>query len=102
MIAGFKENSPLHATGVHINGVKYFTLRANDNEVLAKKGPTGIACYKTTQGEFITVEFCHVQWMKKSLSLTPISGCLHVKKAFDVLLTYSVCTSSTNFVVDIY
>lgn len=49
LIAGFKENSPLHATGVHINGVKYFTLRANDNEVLAKKGPTGIACYKTTQ-----------------------------------------------------
>lgn len=53
LIAGFKEGSPLHATGVLINGVKFFTLRANDKEVFGKKSQTGIACYKTIQAIII-------------------------------------------------
>jgi len=46
---GFTDASGLRATGIHLGGEKYFTLRADDRSIYGKKGATGCICVKTSQ-----------------------------------------------------
>jgi profilin len=52
----FKDSSEVKsviANGVKIEGIKYMTIEATDNELKAKKGKEGIVAYKTTQALLI-------------------------------------------------
>merc|ERR1711916_114605 len=49
LIAGFSDPTSLLASGLYIGGVKYMTIRADDNSVYGKKGQEGIVCAKTNQ-----------------------------------------------------
>ncbi|KAJ3171943.1 profilin, required for normal timing of actin polymerization in response to thermal stress [Irineochytrium annulatum] len=51
----FKDASGIRAGGLHISGVKYFTLRADDRSIYAKQGAGGVVCVKTKQAVLIGV-----------------------------------------------
>ncbi|KAJ3078649.1 profilin, required for normal timing of actin polymerization in response to thermal stress [Quaeritorhiza haematococci] len=53
--SAFTDASDIRANGLHLAGVKYFTLRADDRSVYAKKGTGGVACVKTKQAILIGV-----------------------------------------------
>lgn len=39
----------LFGTGFHIAGIKYITIKAEENQIYGKKDKTGIVCVKTAQ-----------------------------------------------------
>lgn len=47
MIKGFEDPSGLQANGLHIQGQKYFLLRADDRSIYGKFEDTGIIAVKT-------------------------------------------------------
>ncbi|CAO3595596.1 unnamed protein product [Absidia cylindrospora] len=52
-IAGFTDPSNVQASGLHIAGVKYLTLRADDRSIDVKKNAHGACLVKTTQAVLI-------------------------------------------------
>ncbi|OZJ02354.1 hypothetical protein BZG36_04377 [Bifiguratus adelaidae] len=51
----FSDPSDIRANGLHVNNVKYFTLRADDRVIYGKKNATGVVLAKTTQAILIGV-----------------------------------------------
>ncbi|KAI9030020.1 profilin [Phycomyces nitens] len=49
IIAGFTNPDPIRASGIHINGVKYFSLRADERSIYGKHKNDGVCIVKTTQ-----------------------------------------------------
>lgn len=50
---GFDDPSQLQANGLHINGQKYFLLRADDRSIYGKHEDTGIVAVRTGQALLI-------------------------------------------------
>jgi profilin len=50
---GFDDPSQLQANGLHINGQKYFLLRADDRSIYGKHEDTGIVAVRTKQALLI-------------------------------------------------
>ncbi|KAI9302453.1 profilin, partial [Cunninghamella echinulata] len=50
---GFKNSEGIQASGFHIEGAKYFTLRADDRSIYGKKNSDGVVVVKTTQAIII-------------------------------------------------
>ena len=55
LAAGFKDASGLRANGIHLNAVKYLTLRADDRSIYGKKGAAGVITVKTGKAVLIGV-----------------------------------------------
>ncbi|KAI8086647.1 profilin [Halteromyces radiatus] len=55
LIKGFSDSDAIQASGIHINGIKYLTLRADDRSIYAKKGADGACVVKTNQAILIGV-----------------------------------------------
>ncbi|KAI8913521.1 profilin [Gorgonomyces haynaldii] len=55
IVNAFKDASQIRASGIHVNGEKYFALRADDRSVYGKKGTSGLVCVKTKQAILIGV-----------------------------------------------
>ncbi|KAG2222115.1 hypothetical protein INT45_007551 [Circinella minor] len=50
IIAGLRDtNSPLFASGIHVAGIQYLTLKANGRSTYGKKGATGVCIAKAGQ-----------------------------------------------------
>ncbi|KAI9496165.1 profilin [Zychaea mexicana] len=49
MAEGFRDADKVRASGIHIAGVKYLTLRADDRSIYGKKGSDGVCIVKTGQ-----------------------------------------------------
>ncbi len=49
LAAGFDNADGIQGNGVHVHGVKYLTLRADDRSIYAKQGKEGIVCVRTKQ-----------------------------------------------------
>eukprot|EP00824_Muranothrix_gubernata_P020406 TRINITY_DN40782_c0_g1_i1.p2 TRINITY_DN40782_c0_g1~~TRINITY_DN40782_c0_g1_i1.p2 ORF type:complete len:137 (-),score=31.03 TRINITY_DN40782_c0_g1_i1:104-490(-) len=47
LMASFQDPSKIFESGITVNGVKYYALRANDRSIYAKKGSSGLVCVKT-------------------------------------------------------
>ncbi|KAI8820377.1 profilin [Fimicolochytrium jonesii] len=58
---GFTDASGLRASGIHLAGVKYFTLRADDRAIYGKQGQNGVCVAKTKQAIIIGVYESPVQ-----------------------------------------
>ncbi|KAL1933750.1 hypothetical protein VTP01DRAFT_7840 [Rhizomucor pusillus] len=52
---GFTNADQVQASGVHVNGVKYLTLRADDRSIYGKKGADGVCIVKTNQAILVGV-----------------------------------------------
>lgn len=50
---GFDDPSQLRTSGLHIQGLKYFLLRADDRSIYGKKDDTGIIAVRTKQAILI-------------------------------------------------
>ncbi|KAI9001882.1 profilin [Gaertneriomyces semiglobifer] len=61
IVKGFTDASGLRASGIHLNGVKYFTLRADDRSIYGKQGQGGVVIVKTKQAVLIGVYDAPVQ-----------------------------------------
>ncbi|KAJ1566906.1 profilin, required for normal timing of actin polymerization in response to thermal stress, partial [Cladochytrium tenue] len=55
LVAAFTDASGIRASGLHISGVKYFTLRADDRSIYGKQGAGGAVCVKTKQAVLVAV-----------------------------------------------
>ncbi|KAI8066547.1 profilin [Gongronella butleri] len=55
LLNGFSNSDAIQATGIHLSGVKYLTLRADDRSIYAKKGADGACAVKTGQAILIGV-----------------------------------------------
>ncbi|KAJ3318138.1 profilin, required for normal timing of actin polymerization in response to thermal stress [Blyttiomyces sp. JEL0837] len=55
LVNAYKDASGIRASGLHVAGVKYFTLRADDRSIYGKQGSGGICCVKTKQAVLIGV-----------------------------------------------
>eukprot|EP00158_Paraphelidium_tribonemae_P001773 Partr_v1_DN24792_c0_g1_i1_m37177 putative Binds to actin and affects the structure of the cytoskeleton. At high concentrations, profilin prevents the polymerization of actin, whereas it enhances it at low concentrations (By len=55
LISGFKDAGPLRASGLHMAGVKYIVLRADDRSIYGKQGSGGIICVKTKAAVLIAL-----------------------------------------------
>ncbi|KAI9348827.1 profilin [Pilaira anomala] len=55
IITGFSNPDAIRASGIHINGTKYLTLRADDRSIYGKKGATGVCIVKTTQAILVAL-----------------------------------------------
>lgn len=53
LVKGFDDPSQLQASGLHIQGEKYFLLRADDRSIYGKKGEEGIIAVRTKQALII-------------------------------------------------
>ncbi|CAG8564941.1 11114_t:CDS:2, partial [Ambispora leptoticha] len=53
IIKAFNDPTNIQANGLHVNGVKYFTLRADDRSIYGKEGANGIVIVKTKQAAII-------------------------------------------------
>ncbi|KAJ3038852.1 profilin, required for normal timing of actin polymerization in response to thermal stress [Rhizophlyctis rosea] len=53
LVGAFTNAETIRANGLHINNVKYFTLRADDRSVYGKKGSGGVVCVKTKQAVLV-------------------------------------------------
>lgn len=53
VVKGFKDPMNLRVSGLKLQGVKYFLLRADDRSIYGKKGPGGVVCVKTKQAIII-------------------------------------------------
>ncbi|KAJ3109724.1 profilin, required for normal timing of actin polymerization in response to thermal stress [Phlyctochytrium bullatum] len=51
----FSDPSGIRASGLHLGGVKYFTLRADDRSIYGKKDTGGAVCVKTKQAILIGI-----------------------------------------------
>ncbi|KAI8331959.1 profilin [Chlamydoabsidia padenii] len=49
LVTGFSDPSKVQAGGVHLNGVKYLTLRADDRSIYVKQGANGACIVKTNK-----------------------------------------------------
>ncbi|KAF9432709.1 profilin, required for normal timing of actin polymerization in response to thermal stress [Entomortierella beljakovae] len=49
----FLDTTEVAANGLSLEGVKFVFLRAGDNNILARKGATGVCCAKTNQAMLI-------------------------------------------------
>ncbi|KAI8143647.1 profilin [Fennellomyces sp. T-0311] len=49
LVDGFQDTDKVRGSGVHIAGVKYLTLRADERSIYCKKGADGACIVKTTQ-----------------------------------------------------
>lgn len=50
---GFEDPTALRTSGLHIQGVKYFLLKADDRSIYGKKDDTGIVAVRTKQAILI-------------------------------------------------
>uniref|UniRef100_A0A060T3S8 Profilin n=1 Tax=Blastobotrys adeninivorans TaxID=409370 RepID=A0A060T3S8_BLAAD len=50
---GFDDSSQLQASGLHVQGQKYFMLRADDRSIYGKLNDTGIVAVRTKQALLI-------------------------------------------------
>ncbi|KAI7847348.1 profilin [Circinella umbellata] len=55
IISGFNNSDHILSSGVHVAGIKYLTLRADDRSIYAKKGADGVCLVKTGQAVLIAV-----------------------------------------------
>jgi profilin len=55
LAAGFADASAIRGDGIHLNGQKYFTLRADERSIYGKQGNGGVSIVKTTQAILIGV-----------------------------------------------
>ncbi len=55
LCAAYTDPSGIRARGLFLEGVKYFTLRADDRSVYGKKGPGGVVAVKTLQAILIGI-----------------------------------------------
>ncbi|KAI8612895.1 profilin [Chytriomyces sp. MP71] len=55
LTGGYKDASGIRANGLHLGGVKYFTLRADDRSIYGKQGAGGVVCVKSKQAILIGV-----------------------------------------------
>ncbi|KAI9268011.1 profilin [Phascolomyces articulosus] len=55
IVNGFTDNDKVRASGVHVAGVKYLTLRADDRSIYGKKSADGVCIVKTGQAVLIAV-----------------------------------------------
>ncbi|CAH6720313.1 profilin [[Candida] jaroonii] len=46
---GFDDPSQLQASGLHLKGVKYFLLKADERSIYGKQEQTGVVCVRTKQ-----------------------------------------------------
>ena len=53
LCAGFGDTEGVNASGLHIAGVKYFTIRADERSIYGKKEQEGIVAVKTKQAVLI-------------------------------------------------
>ena len=53
LASAFKDASGIRASGLHLGGVKYIALRADDRSIYGKKGQGGVVCVKTKQAILI-------------------------------------------------
>ncbi|KAF7732369.1 profilin, required for normal timing of actin polymerization in response to thermal stress [Apophysomyces ossiformis] len=53
IINGFSNKDAIQANGIHINGVKYFTLQADERSIYGKKSADGVCIVKTGQAILI-------------------------------------------------
>lgn len=49
IVAGFKDAEKVQSSGVHVAGVKYMTIKADDSSIYGKKGREGVIIRKTKQ-----------------------------------------------------
>ncbi|KNC97293.1 profilin [Spizellomyces punctatus DAOM BR117] len=61
LIKSFTDASTIRASGIHLNGSKYFTLRADDRSIYGKQGQGGVVIVKTKQAVLIGVYDAPVQ-----------------------------------------
>ncbi|EGG06816.1 uncharacterized protein MELLADRAFT_35827, partial [Melampsora larici-populina 98AG31] len=52
---GFEDQSTVQASGVHLAGVKYLTLQANERSIYGRKGGAGCICVKTKQAIIVAI-----------------------------------------------
>mmetsp|Transcript_13095 Transcript_13095/g.19777 ORF Transcript_13095/g.19777 Transcript_13095/m.19777 type:complete len:126 (+) Transcript_13095:247-624(+) len=55
LVKGFANSNVIRASGIHLAGVKYIALRADDRSIYGKKGAGGCCCVKTGQAVLIGV-----------------------------------------------
>ncbi|KAA8902837.1 hypothetical protein TRICI_005822 [Trichomonascus ciferrii] len=53
LVKGFDDPSQLQAGGLHIQGQKYFLLRADDRSIYGKHDDTGIVAVRTKQAVIV-------------------------------------------------
>ncbi|KAL0075207.1 profilin [Phycomyces blakesleeanus] len=61
IIAGFSNPEPIRASGIHVDGVKYFSLRADERSIYGKKNNNGVCIVKTTQAILIGLYDSNIQ-----------------------------------------
>jgi len=49
LVKGFNDAGPLYASGLHIGGIKYMCIKADDRSIYGRKDKEGICCVKTKQ-----------------------------------------------------
>ncbi|ORX62631.1 Profilin/allergen [Hesseltinella vesiculosa] len=55
LIGGFSNSDVIIANGIHLNSVKYLTLRADERSIYAKKSADGACIVKTNQAILVGV-----------------------------------------------
>lgn len=55
ILGAFKDASSIRSNGLHLAGVKYFALRADDRSIYGKKGSGGCVAVKTAKGLLIGI-----------------------------------------------
>ncbi|KAG0174499.1 profilin, required for normal timing of actin polymerization in response to thermal stress [Apophysomyces sp. BC1034] len=71
IIAAFADNTTVQANGVHVAGVKYFTLRADDRSIYGKQKADGVCLVKTLQAVIVGV---YVEGMQAGSCTTVVEG----------------------------
>ncbi|KAJ3292958.1 profilin, required for normal timing of actin polymerization in response to thermal stress [Borealophlyctis nickersoniae] len=55
LVKGYTDPSGVRANGLHLGGVKYIVIRADDRSIYGKKGTGGVVTVKTKQAVLIGV-----------------------------------------------
>ncbi|KXN73393.1 profilin-2 [Conidiobolus coronatus NRRL 28638] len=75
---GYTDANSIRGSGIHLNGEKYFTLRADDRSIYGKQGNNGVSIVKTTQAILIGVYESPIQ---------PGESATEVEKLADYLIS---------------
>ncbi|KAG0142588.1 hypothetical protein CROQUDRAFT_662377 [Cronartium quercuum f. sp. fusiforme G11] len=52
---GYEDLTSIQASGIHLGGVKYLTLQADERSIYGRKGGSGCICVKTKQAIIVAI-----------------------------------------------
>ncbi|KAI8059944.1 profilin [Gilbertella persicaria] len=90
----FSNSEGVLASGVHVNGVKYLTIRAEENLIYAKKGAEGICIAKTNQAFLVGT---YKEGIQPGNCNKVVEGLADYLKSVGYVCTFKIqCTKETN------